>query len=256
MGVNPSCLEVDLSKLAFHIVGSIVDRFVDPIPCVQSASAGIQLGALNLPPLQGSSVIVSCSAGSRLLIDEGSYQLVRRLLVGTTAGSFRVMVGSEEIDARAHLASQWTTKAGVHRSNSTLRVSRLVTIKSAFGLSNSDLARICRISRPQLYKWLSSDQAVELSPLNWKRLSELALLAKEWNRISTQPLRLFLEIRISRKSRILDLLSASRLNVSAIRNAMNHLASQTGSIPTTREDRLSAAGIKPRRPAGTLPWDD
>lgn len=256
--MSPSCLEYDLSKLNLQILGENSERFINTLPCVQSASAGVPLGALNLPPMdQDLSGVIACASDSKLIVDdENAYQLVRRLFIGATAPCFLIVTEDDTVDARMHLARQWAPDEGVQRSNAALRVGRLVTIKSAFGLSNSDMARICRISRPQLYKWLSDDQMLDMTLPNWRRLAQLEQLAKDWNRISGRPLRAFLDTKVDTKNTILDLLSASRLHERAIRDAMNRFASMSRTVPATRDEKMRQAGIKPRRLTGALPWDD
>jgi hypothetical protein len=255
--VTPSCLEVDLSKLERRNATTAYRSFVSSLPCVKSASAGAPLGQLTLAPMhQATEAVVACTAGSALLLDEQTvYQLVRRLFVGATAGSFQIVCDNEDtVDARTQIAREWAPDQGVQRSNSSLRLSRLITIKSAFGLSNTDLAKICRISRQQLYKWLSDDQFVELALMNWRRLTQLEQLAKDWNRISARPLRPFLNNKVAGSASLLDLLCAPDIDARSVREAFARFASEP--VPLSREDKLRAAGIRPRRRPGALPWDD
>lgn len=255
--MNPSCLEYDLAKLDQIVAGGAGD-FLQGLPCMQSASAGTPLGSLNLPSMeQDLSGVLACAPEMTLMAhDEAAYQLVRRLFIRTTAPCFFIVSGQDTVDARTYLTRQWAPDEGIQRSNAALRVSRLITIKSAFGLSNSDMAKICRISRPQLYKWLSDDQMVELALPNWQRLALLEQVAKDWNRLSGRPLRSFLGTKVDGENTILDLLSALPLDERAIRDAMNRFAAMNISLPTRRDGKMREADIKSRLPAGNLLWDD
>lgn len=61
-------------------------------------------------------------------------------------------------------------------------------IKSAFGLSMSNLATILRVQRPTVYTWLDPDTAPEvLRSVNRDRLISIFDLAMYWNRLSNRP---------------------------------------------------------------------
>jgi hypothetical protein len=191
-------------------------------------------------------------------IDSKAWQMFSQRLMEGTAGAHLVFVGHNRPaqDSRTILAAEWAPKESERRANVELRVRRLVTVKAAFGLSASDLARVCCVSRTQLYKWLSRDEKLHLSPANWQRLSDLARIAEDWNALSSAPARDVLSEKVRGEKTLLSLLSAAQLDHRAIRSAMKKLAQAVSTRPLRRDQKLREAGIKPRPLLGQLPQDE
>lgn len=254
MAIAPSSLEFELPKHSQRPGGRSTSVLGD-LPGMQSASAGVPEGTLVIPSLRhGGCHLAGSSDAYR--VNNDAYQVVRLLYIGATAQCYLLDFGNVSVDARAIVAREWAPTEELHRSNAALRISRLVTIKAAFGFSNSDLARICRVSRPQLYKWLSDEQTLELTAPNWGRIGKLETLAKYWNSVSPRPLERFADVRIGQKMTIIDFLSAAKLDDSAVRDAMNRLASATAELPLSREAKMRQAGLTPSDLPGNLPWDE
>lgn len=253
MDLTPRCIEVDLSRC--EPVGlSNSAEFVKQIACVRTASAGTPLGDLFFAlGAQGCMTVPKDLAFPlRDLVD---WQTFRHVLLGATAASFLLVSGDRNVDARAYLHQQWAPEQTNQRSNVNLRIQRLLTVKSAFGSSNSDLARMLRVSRTQLYKWLSDDQEVQLEAENWSRLADLDMLAREWNKLSARPLRVFLTEEVESGATLLSLLSTQHLDVRTIRAAMARYAALPPAMDS-RDSKLRVEGVRPRPRAGKSYWDE
>src|SRR4051794_27026412 len=125
MGVSPSCLEYDLSRLDPRVVERFAPLFRS-IPCVRTASAGMPLGELDLSLMgaQPGGVVAPAFIGGPFYEDESAYQLVRRLFIGATAPCFLVDEGEEPLDARTMLGEEWAPQEFAQpRSNAAVRVS-------------------------------------------------------------------------------------------------------------------------------------
>jgi len=201
--------------------------------------------------------IVDFSSASLEQIDSTAWRMFPQLMQ-STAGTHLVFVGENLLaqDSRTILAAEWAPKDSERRANVELRVRRLLAIKAAFGLSTSDLARVCSVSRTQLYKWLSRDDKVHLSPSNWQRLSDLARIAEDWNALSAAPARDLLNEKVRDEKTLFSLLSAAQLDHAAIRSAMKKLAKAVSTKSLRRDEKLRKAGIKPRPLLGQLPQDE
>lgn len=141
-------------------------------------------------------------------------------------------------------------------ANVNLRIRRLVEVKAAFGLSTTELAAVCGVSRAALYKWLSRDETLHLAPANWQRVSDLVGFAEDWNRFSRAPPGQFLYEPVDGGESLLSLLSATPLSQSAVRAALKKLAEMLAKRPLRRDEMLRQTGIRSRPLAGQLPWDE
>jgi hypothetical protein len=112
-----------------------------------------------------------------------------------------------------------------------------------------------RVSRTQLYKWLSDDQEVQLEAENWSRLADLDMLAREWNKLSARPLRVFLTEEVESGATLLSLLSTQHLDVRTIRAAMARYAALPPAMDS-RDSKLRVEGVRPRPRAGKSYWDE
>lgn len=252
MDMNTRCLQLDLPKRR-DTAGSPT-AYVSNLACVQNASGGIPLGIISAEAGRLGCILIPSQVGLQTSELE-AWQLLRTVLMGATAASVLLISGDSQVDAQARIFQEWMPEQSGQRSNVDLRLQRLVTVKTAFGASNSDIARIFRISRTQLYKWMSTDQAVELEAANWQRLVDLAQIAREWSSISSSPLARFLNDKINDKATLLSLLSAANLDLGAIRSELRKFAA----VPPDRSSRhakLRDAGIKPRPRIGTLSQDE
>jgi len=248
MDVMTNCLQVSTGANTSPLFGGIVNQ----IPCVANASGGTPSSAMAFYTGALPDNVLIAGLDSSVVM-----HAVRRILMGATAASFLIVSGSEKVDARHHAVEQWApTQPTEHRSNSELRVDRLITLKSATGASNSDLARMLRISRTQLYKWMSSDQALEMEAGNWKRLSDLAQIAKEWNRLSARPMRAFLHEKVDGARSLLSLLASAQLDISKIRSLVAKYAKFESRIGMSREENLRLKGVRSRPPGGASNWDE
>lgn len=227
------------------------------LPVLQSGSTGAPCGSISFLSTEPDwSGLAAFTRPYGRLIRSKEWLLALRILVGGTAsGCFIVSDDQHFVDAQAAFFSE---RAGLTdlQTNVGLRIRRLVTIKSAFGLSNTDLARICQISRTQLYRWLSTDETLQLEPANWQRLADLAQIAEEWNKLSSRPARDILNERVYGDATLLSLLTAPQLDRRAIHRATESLVKMMSSQPQRRDEKLRKAGIKSRPLVGQLAWDE
>lgn len=177
---------------------------------------------------------------------------------GTTAGPYTSLGDANEILEwhRAAHAIEPNREAVTRHANVELRIRRLVSTKAAFGLSSTELAIVCRVSRAALYKWLSRDATVHLSPLNWQRVSDLVGFAEDWSNLCSAPPGQFLYEGVDQGATLLSLLSADSLSQSALRGAMKALARMVVKRPLRRDEAQRQAGIRSRPLLGQLPLDE
>jgi len=191
-------------------------------------------------------------------LDWRTLLVVPNAMVDGTGSSFCFLniENNKFIDARGWSQLEWGASPIEARANHQIRLSRLSFIKSALGLSNADLARICRISRTQLYKWLSASSAVQLTQSNWQRIADLHRIAEEWQQISTKPASELLHERLNQGTTLLTLLAARPLDHEAIHGALRDVAKLVTQIPLRPDERLREAGVVSRPPKGKIAWDE
>ncbi len=175
-----------------------------------------------------------------------------------TANAFIVIEHDSKthIDASERIRRRYAHDASDVQSNAELRVQRLTHIKAAFGISNTDLARICGVSRTQLYKWLSSEVSIHLTASNWQRLAALELLAHEWNKLSSRPVADLLNEPVNGNKTLMSLLEHPHLDTTAIRDVLGKLAAIISLSPLREDEKLRQRGLKPRPLLGELARDE
>jgi hypothetical protein len=175
-----------------------------------------------------------------------------------TANAFFIF-GSDNrspIDASERLRQEYAPDMADVQSNADLRVQRLIHIKAAFGIPNTDLARICGVSRTQLYKWLSNEVSIQLTTGNWQRLAELEQVALDWNKLSSRPIAELLDERVNGNKTLMEFLELPLLDLATIKNVLRKLAAIVSSRPLRQDEKLRQRGIKPRPLLGELARDD
>jgi DNA-binding phage protein len=160
------------------------------------------------------------------------------------------------LDATERTRQEYIPAVSDVQSNADLRVQRLIHIKAAFGIPNTDLARICGVSRTQLYKWLSSEVSIQLTTNNWQRLAELDQVALDWNKLSSRPIAELLDERVIGNKTLMEFLELPLLDLTAIKNVLRKLAAIVSSRPLRQDEKLRQRGIKPRPLLGELARDD
>lgn len=213
--------------------------------CIWSATDWQKVALFNRSML---SVSVDSSALVALATILGTTTAASFLSVDDVGTSFPLLLLA---DPSAELASEPD-----RHGNVDLRVGRLTTVQAAFGLSSTELASVCRVSRAALYKWLASDESLHLSPANWSRLSNLAKLAEDWNEQSSSPPGQLLREPFESGETLLFLLSAHQLDHGAIHALFAKLAAMLSKRPPRRDEKLRNAGIKTRPLIGQLQKDE
>lgn len=136
------------------------------------------------------------------------------------------------------------------------RVERLALIQAAFGFPMQKLARVLRVSRAQLYKWIDSQKEIQLHEESRIRLLAIEALAKLWLSLSQTPLnRLALE-PLPEGADVLRLLSKRHLDERAVANAFRGLAESAVARPKTITQQMSEHGFGRRTTPRTLPSDE
>lgn len=134
------------------------------------------------------------------------------------------------------------------------RVERLTAIQAALGASLSDVAKIFRLSRQGLYKWLDQTSDVRLQEARRARFDQLEGLIQYWRDLATRPLGELLHERLPAGTTLLELLSAEALDEGRVRSALEEIAQRVKVLPKSPGQRLAAKGFV-RRPT-SLPSDD
>jgi len=253
MDLRNECVVLESSPRQISIGDISLSELVSGLPCFSGTSSGAT--PCLSKPQRGWTFIVSTGTG----LDRRDCLIgLFTALLESTANSFLIVDKHTKacIDARANVFLNWAPANSEVRSNAELRAQRLVKIKAAFGMSNSDLARICRISRTQLYKWLSSDESLQLTPANWQRLGDLERIAQDWNELTSSPARDLLNERIHGRTTLISLLASQKLDNGAIRAAIEKLAKTVSSHPLRRDERLHQRGVQPKPLLGELARDD
>jgi hypothetical protein len=112
---------------------------------------------------------------------------------------------------------------------------KIVGIRHYLSLNMTDLARILKVGRPTVYSWTTGE--VLLHSAHRKRLDAVYEIAREWRALSSAPLGNLVREPVSNGMAVMDLLSADRLDLAAIRGGMRHMAELQG----RSERRLTVA---------------
>jgi transcriptional regulator with XRE-family HTH domain len=145
--------------------------------------------------------------------------------------------------------------ASPSRSASQMRVERLARIQASLGVSLQDLAGVLAISRAQLYKWLDPERDIQLQEESRTRLSRIEQFAAHWASVSVRPLSTLAHEPLPGGFDIVSLMSATRLNVSAIMTALNQLAGRMDTGRKSITEGMRDRGFRRRPSARSLPSD-
>jgi hypothetical protein len=136
----------------------------------------------------------------------------------------------------------------------TGRLQRLTRIQAAFGFPVKTLADTLKRSRTQLYKWLDSNEDVDLQGESLQRLNQVARLAERWLAESSAPLSSVAREPLPSGHTITTLLSEPALDDAAILDGFKYLAELARTKPASTSQQLVQRGFERRR--RQLPNDD
>lgn len=136
----------------------------------------------------------------------------------------------------------------------TTRLHRLTRIQAAFGFPIKTLADTLKRSRTQLYKWLDSNEDVDLQGESLQRLDQITRLAERWLAESSAPLASVAREPLPSGHTITALLSEPVLDDAAILDGFKHLAELARTKPASSSQQLVQRGFERRR--RQLPNDD
>lgn len=120
-------------------------------------------------------------------------------------------------------------------------------IRSAFGFSIVDMAKILRVQRPTVYEWLSGNKPQEQ---NFKRLTAVFDLAKQWNSLSPVPLAGRAKQVVIGGQTFVDLLSSEKIDFTLVTQVIEGLAKTSQEVYQEKQrgslaERLKVKGFKP-----------
>jgi len=144
----------------------------------------------------------TASVWRRLWTDLVTTQLARDYFDTTTTFVISISV---ETSPRACMALQMQSSE------------MLQTIETVFGDSESDLARMLRVSRPMIYHYR---QGMEPADEKKQRLCTLAEFASEWSPLISSPLKNVLKKKQPEGRSLLEFLSDSPLDIVALRRVV------------------------------------
>lgn len=225
---------------------------------IMRQSTGYDVGAYTWSPSDWQKVALFNRSMLSVRVDSTALEALATILGTPTAASFLSIddvFTSFPLQFFADPSAELASEPDRH-GNVDLRVGRLTTVQAAFGLSSTELAGICRVSRAALYKWLASDESLHLSPANWSRLSDLAKLAEDWNKQSSSPPGQLLIEPIESGETLLSMLSAHQLDHGAIHSLFGKLTAMLSQRSPRRDEKLQKAGIKTRPLIGQLQKDE
>lgn len=163
---------------------------------------------------------------------------------GATGGSHCYLTSSTEVSTEFE-----THHFAMHR------VERITKIQATFGVSIQMLAEILRVSRPQLYKWLDANRAIELQGGSRDRMGIIEELAEYWRSLTQRPLGPWVKEGRAAAS-LLALLCADPLDNEEIRRAMTTQAELISRAAKSRSERFREAGFQRRPSVRSLPSDE
>lgn len=197
-----------------------------------------------------------------------------RLIIDTQAGALplwvpsphRVLVWRPDASWQHHClqalhgAYAGTGSVAVPQSSpvqpaSDLRVERLARIQASLGFSLQDLASVLGISRAQLYKWLDPERDIQLQEGSRARLNHIEQFAAHWASVSASPLGTLAHEPLAGGPDVITLMSATRLNQTAIMAALNQLAGRTDAGRKSITEEMRERGFRRRPSARSLPSD-
>ena len=141
------------------------------------------------------------------------------------------------------------------QSASIIRATGLGVLRTAFGLTLSELAEVCRVSRPQLYRWVDPHDEVALQMENRDRLNTLCDLADKWMARGLGALDQIRHAPVVAKRSLIDLLRAAELELPKIEKALDQIATRIKAAPSAYE-KLRSRGLKTRPNSNQQRWDE
>lgn len=127
---------------------------------------------------------------------------------------------------------------------------KLVDIQATLGLSIKQVAVVMRVSRPTIYGWLEGQVPREEAIT---RIDAIHSLVQYWKALCSESPIKYLAQEIENGKSLLDLLSASRIEAPAIKQAMRVLSRKLLEDALQREEnsiayRMRKLGAKPQTP--------
>lgn len=135
------------------------------------------------------------------------------------------------------------------------RAACLARIQASFGFQLGTLARVLRISRAQLYKWMDASRAIALQGSSRQRLAIVQRLAEKWSALTTKPLAQVLRGEADEGGSLMELLKTRRLNEVAVGKELERLSQSAGGELPSASQMLRERGFHSRFPRA-LPSDD
>ena len=137
------------------------------------------------------------------------------------------------IGAQTGAVYSWTVPSyGTKRIESSpfLMPSELLAgIRRYFSLNIANLARVLRVERPTVYSWITGAVTPRLE--NLSRIQKIHTLAKEWRKVSSEPVRGMLTIGYSGMPSLLDQLQQEVIDETAIRGTLSELRAALARVP-------------------------
>ena len=171
------------------------------------------------------------------------------LFVGTGTG------GSLDVNASWQSLAQDSTASATEMTDSSALdaapaaqalVERISEIKSAFGLTISQLAQVLRVQRQTIYDWIDEDHPPQVQGQNRERLAAIQRLAIQWNALCPWPAGKGVTRYAVDGQTLLDLLSAEALDQARLTIVMRGLSEQVKAEWQHREERSLANRLRDR----------
>ncbi len=140
---------------------------------------------------------------------------------------------------------------GQLKADDVKSVPRLLNdIRTAFGLTISQLAKVLQVERQTVYLWLDPDQQTKIQARNRERMIDIHRMALEWNSRSAVPASKWIDSPVADGASIFSLLSSEALNVDALRVALAEVAQRATDDLDRRKhasfaETLRRRGFKP-----------
>ncbi len=113
-------------------------------------------------------------------------------------------------------------------SNNTTDVDRLLDVQEKLAgirrylsMNVTDIAKVLRVARPTVYSWFRDESSLRGSHL--RRVEAVYKVARQWRRMSSQPVGEFLSQPLVSGESLLDLLSAKALDEVEIQDAFGQI---------------------------------
>jgi len=130
----------------------------------------------------------------------------------------------------------WTVPSvGVKRAKESmflLPTELLAGIRRYLSLNVSNLAKVLRVERPTVYAWLSGEALPRLG--NLERIRKVHFFAREWRKVSSEPVRGMLKIRYSEMPSLLEQLEQENIDEQAVRDTLSALQVALSRVPARK----------------------